>query len=202
MARAGSSSDAPRSVRVLYVCTANRCRSPLAEHALRGTAGTLPLVVASAGLLAGGASTPAVGVATARRRGIDLAGHRSEPVRDLDLARFDLVLTMERVHSRELVASHDAARGRVFTVRQFDDWAPRHPSPPADRLGPWLDDVAVDDAGSRLFGGDADDTPDPLRGPPRAWRRLADELQAHAASLVAWLYPSPPGDPRPRSSAS
>ncbi|WP_345752408.1 arsenate reductase/protein-tyrosine-phosphatase family protein [Microbacterium rhizophilus] len=190
-------------VRVLYVCTANRCRSPFAEQILRRAAGSLPLSVASAGVLEGGHPTPRNGVAVARERGLDLAGHRSASLSAIDVDGFDLILTMERGLSRELVAAHPGMRARVFTVRQFDRRRDGLPVPPALPLGPWLDEAASGDARVRLFGPDEDDTPDPLTGPKRAWRRLADELEPHAEALVAWLYAGgAAGEPIPRSSAS
>lgn len=53
--------------RVLFICTANRCRSPLAEQLMRRALQRLQVdaLVASAGFLPGGFATPSVGVRVA-----------------------------------------------------------------------------------------------------------------------------------------
>ena len=98
-------SDLPdtRPDRVLVVCSANQCRSPLAgallvrEVAFRG----LPVEVLTAGVstTAGRPATSGT-VEAAADLGIDLRSHASRPVdRDL-LAGADLVVGMERLHVR------------------------------------------------------------------------------------------------------
>ena len=87
---------------VLFVCTGNICRSPIAEAVLRS-------FVAKAGLLdhikvdSAGTHDFQVGqppdpraVATAGRRGYDLPVRRARVVRANDFARFDVILAMDR----------------------------------------------------------------------------------------------------------
>jgi protein-tyrosine phosphatase len=179
---------------VLYVCTANRCRSPFAEHTLRralAAAGIDTVTVASAGLLPGGAPVPRVGLVVARERGLPLAGHLSRPLADLEfpLETVDLVLAMERAHARELVADHGAPFARVFTLKQFDRWSATHAFAGA-RLGEWLDDAADGRSPAELLGASAaDDTADPINRPAPAWRTMADAFEQHARAVAQWLAP-------------
>jgi len=85
---------------VLFVCMGNICRSPTAEVVLRDklrAAGLHEVVVASAGTHAWHAGEPPDprSVAHAKRRGYDLSGVRSRPVRPADFEHYDLILAMD-----------------------------------------------------------------------------------------------------------
>lgn len=88
--------------RLLFVCTGNTCRSPLAEVITRrdvAARGWEHVEVRSAGVAAapgGRASEGSVGAA--RRHGLDLSKHRSLPVDDEALEWADLVLVMSASH--------------------------------------------------------------------------------------------------------
>jgi protein-tyrosine phosphatase len=181
------------ATRVLYVCTANRCRSPFAEQILRRALGAAPVEVVSAGFLAGGQPVPRVGLAVAAERALPLGAHRSRRIDELAPGAFDLILTMERGQARELVAEDPDLAPRVFTVKQFDRWSAAHAFPgagdgPSGALGAWLDEVAADRSPRELLGADPrDDVADPLTEPAPAWRAMADAFELHAGALVRWL---------------
>lgn len=90
------------SFRLLYVCTGNTCRSPLAEAITRralAARGWSHVDVRSAGVGAGTggpASRGALGAAA--RHELDLSEHRSAPVDEDMLAWADLVLVMSPSH--------------------------------------------------------------------------------------------------------
>jgi len=90
---------------VLFVCTGNTCRSPLAEAFTRREARLrgLELTVASAGTFAV-EGTPATGHAlrAAARRGTDLSMHRSRLLSAESLAGVDLVVGMSPSHVQTL----------------------------------------------------------------------------------------------------
>lgn len=101
---------------VLLVCTANICRSPMAEAMWREAAAgrRRPLSVASAGLEAepGRLADPAC-VELMAARGLDLSGHRARRFR-ADLAvDCELILVMEPAHARRIQAQAPQLAGRV-----------------------------------------------------------------------------------------
>jgi protein-tyrosine phosphatase len=92
------------AIGVLFVCTGNICRSPMAAGVFRtmarkaGMADTF--IVDSAGTYDGHIGAPAslLAVEAARRRGYDISDHRSRLVTNEDLEKFDLPLAMDRTH--------------------------------------------------------------------------------------------------------
>src|SRR5688572_3506351 len=100
--QAAPDTPATTTFNILFVCTGNTCRSPLAEGIARDEVqkrGWKHVDVASAGIAArpgDGASAHAVTVAG--RHGIDLARHRSRPLTPDLVDWADLVLAMGPSH--------------------------------------------------------------------------------------------------------
>jgi protein-tyrosine phosphatase len=123
---AGVSPPAQRSTApaVLLVCTANVCRSPMAEVLWRRAAGDRPrgAAVASCGLEAepGRPADPTC-VELMAQRGLDLEDHRASPFRT-DLALdCELILVMEATHQRRIHAMAPLLAGRVQLLGRWTD---------------------------------------------------------------------------------
>jgi protein-tyrosine phosphatase len=176
---------------VLFVCTANECRSPFAEALARQQAAALPIAFESAGLDAWRRPTPDTGRLHARERGLDLDRHVSRTVPWDGLRAYDVLLPMTRSHARELLAADATVRPRLFTVKQFARWLSDHPRPRRAAVGPWLDVVAADRPGGELIGESAaDDVADPVGRPIEEWRVMSAELDAAISTILTGLFPS------------
>ena len=115
---------------ILFVCTGNTCRSPMAAGVMRSLVHRAGLEAAfevdSAGTavrLAGQPASP-FAVEAAGRRGHDIAAHRSRPLTADDLVRFTHSLAMERMHlivMRSLAPTGAADRPRMFLIEDVAD---------------------------------------------------------------------------------
>jgi protein-tyrosine phosphatase len=116
------------TVRILFVCTGNICRSPTAEGVMRKLLETEGLAagvhVASAGTHAyhEGDGADVRSAAAAAKRGIDLSRHVARRVRDADFRIYDFVFAMDRGHHAELLER--APREHQEKVRLFLPLAP------------------------------------------------------------------------------
>jgi protein-tyrosine-phosphatase len=109
---------------ILFVCTANICRSPMAAGLMRDRiekAGLASQVqVLSAGMWAepgSRASTNATVVL--RSRGIDLAPHRSQPVTPALLKEATIILVMEEAHRRSIFYTAPEVLSKVYLLSEM-----------------------------------------------------------------------------------
>ncbi|MDA8275111.1 MAG: low molecular weight phosphatase family protein [Actinomycetota bacterium] len=179
---------------VLVLCTANVCRSPMAqgfltaELASRGVGGT----VRSAGTDVGPERPPADAVAAMAAWGIDTSGHRARALDDGLLESADLVLGMTRKHAREAVVRVPAVFPRAFTlkelVRRATAVGPRSAGQP---FAAWLAAVGEGRSRGALVGRSAgDDVADPIGGPPEVYRATAAELHDLVVALCDLAWPT------------
>jgi len=119
--------------RVLFVCTGNTCRSPLAEAALRRRLGALStrVDVGSAGVAAQkGAPASEGSRIVARAAGLDLESHRSRPLTADVLEGQDLVLLMEPGDMARVKALAPDAAASVIALADFGRDPARHEAVP------------------------------------------------------------------------
>jgi protein-tyrosine phosphatase len=134
---------------VLFVCTGNRIRSPLAAaffcKALLA-AGMTGWTVGSAGTWTDtGQPADPRAVKEGARLGLDLKEHRSRLVRASLLAESDLVLVMASDHKEALQVEFPQYEGKVHLLLKVVDGVPY-------------------------------DVPDPLNASPRHFREMVDEM--------------------------
>lgn len=110
-------------MKILFVCTGNTCRSPMAEGLLRQMAEDAEIddiEVSSAGIFAfenQAASKNAIAVADSR--GVDLRGHRARKITKKQIAESDIVLTMTDSHRGAIVGSFTDDSEKVQTLNGF-----------------------------------------------------------------------------------
>lgn len=108
--------------RLLFICTGNTCRSPMAQAILVSILGhnNSNIIIESAGLFAtnGMPATPEA-IAVMEDFGIDLSGHRSRQVTGEMVQQADLVLTMTGTQRDWLVDMYPQAEGKTFTISEY-----------------------------------------------------------------------------------
>lgn len=120
---------------VVFLCTGNRARSPVAEALFRRRVEGLPVNVSSYGTLDLG-SKPVLpeALAAASSLGVDLAAHRSRVILPGLLAGADLVVGFEPVHLATAVEVGEADPERAFVLLELPDVLPRLAPPGASEL--------------------------------------------------------------------
>lgn len=109
---------------ILFICTANQCRSPMAEvigrRALTQRYPHSAWLVGSAGVRAVD-GYPATGhsATLAGRRGLDLSRHSSRELTPELAAESDLLVTMTGAHKEDILCRFPGAAGRVFTLAEM-----------------------------------------------------------------------------------
>jgi protein-tyrosine phosphatase len=172
--------------RLLFVCTGNICRSPLAERLTRSILGPCPaLQVISAGTRArAGTQMTERARRVLVRLGGDPDGFGSRPLTSELVAAADLVLTATSEHRAESVAAFPPAATRTFTIAEFGTLAGSVPplavichEDPVRRAHTLIGEIR---ARRGLVRVDQPDIPDPYRGSRLAYRaagrRIAKSL--------------------------
>ena len=111
-------------MRILFVCSGNTCRSPMAEALFRDLwereERPVPLTVGSAGL----AAVPGEKASSHARkllaeRGIDLESHRSRLLQEDLVKETELILVMTRLQRSLLLDRFPEARGKVHLLKEY-----------------------------------------------------------------------------------
>ena len=109
---------------LLLVCTGNTCRSPMAEAIARDLLRDEDAVVDSAGVSAGlGAAATPEALAAAAELGLDLSGHRSQPLTPERVAQADQILTMTAAHRDLVLRAVPEAADRTSVLDEDGDIA-------------------------------------------------------------------------------
>jgi RpiB/LacA/LacB family sugar-phosphate isomerase len=108
---------------ILFICTGNVCRSPMAEALFRrATAGRGDFRVLSAGLGAVDGQPPTQHSVTAMRElGVDISTQRSRALTANLLQQADYVFGMTHGHVDTIGLLYPAAAEKTFLLREFDD---------------------------------------------------------------------------------
>lgn len=165
----------PDSGHIIVVCTANICRSPMAEgllaHALAAEDGPLKnLDVVSAGVAARpGERVSENSVVALKKVGIDIAGHRARPLTQDMLNRALIVLCMTESHRSLIELQAAPVPPRLHLFREF----------------------VASDAPREIA--------DPFGGPLKLYELSRDEMVEAIPSLLAHLKTlvAPPEPPAP-----
>lgn len=185
-----------RPLRVLVVCTANQCRSPLGEVILRDALFRhgVDAVVVSAGTMQGAAGMPAARGSrkVAKELGLQLDEHVSHEVDADTVAAADVVITMGVSHVMELAAKFDGCHAKTLTLRELVAHVSTSETEGPLTVEQVQEDVAAacDRPLAALLGGNLD-VDDPIGMPTSRFRKTGTELTELFEVVADAWFPLP-----------
>ena len=108
---------------ILFVCTGNTCRSPMAEGLLKklwpqGQGDDTKIDSAGTSALPGLHPT-SLTQKIMKEKGVDISCHESKSLNQKIVEEADLILVMEKVHKNKVLDLSSLAEGKVFLLKEF-----------------------------------------------------------------------------------
>lgn len=128
------------SIKILFVCLGNICRSPMGQGMMKKITQEHPHIqVESAGTGAyhiGNLPDPRM-IATAAKHGIELTS-RARQFQSKDLTEYDYIIAMDKSNRKNIIglSTDPNDRHKVFLMRDFDDDFPSQDVPDPYHGGP------------------------------------------------------------------
>ena len=145
--------------KILFVCTGNLCRSPMAEALFRHRIGADSEWEASSAGTFAALGHPASGnaVIAVKELGIDLSGHRSQPLTAELVESADMIVVMTTEHRFHLLEVFPDVGNRVFLIKSF---------------------------GTSIVPADVSD---PYGGSLNTYKRIRDEIDRALSDLILFI---------------
>lgn len=172
----------PRRRRVLFVCTANICRSPSAEYLARHQFGADRFHFRSAGFLSGDRACPEELQKVLAGRGISVADHRSYTVDRDSLTAADIILTMEARHVLDATVIDRRALRKTLPLKEAAGIIRAD-----ETIESFLERINTSRDPHRYLSESRFDVADPYKKRLKAYERAVDEIDQLVTTVISRL---------------
>lgn len=113
---------------IMFVCSGNTCRSPMAAGALqvlleKQRPGKFEIISSGTGAATGFPATEKA-IEASKIWNSDISGHQSTPITDQLINNSDLILAMTPTHLRELMRIKPDAKSKYYLLKNYPDSNP------------------------------------------------------------------------------
>lgn len=132
---------------VMFICTGNICRSPMAHAYMQKKVYDLnkesEYIISSCGTQAvQGQSATDNAINSMKRYGIDLTNHRATHIENSDIMNCDLIFALTENHKKQILEVYPSLNSKVFVLKAYINEKEKY----IDIDDPWGLDINVYDA--------------------------------------------------------
>lgn len=113
-------------IKIMFVCTGNICRSPMAHHYMQKRVKDLKIednfLISSCGVYAStGEKATQNAIFVMKEYNVDMENHRATNIADTNIEDYDYIITLTTRHKEQIRYFYPKLGDNIFTLREFVD---------------------------------------------------------------------------------
>ncbi|MCX8075137.1 MAG: low molecular weight protein arginine phosphatase [Clostridia bacterium] len=113
-------------LKVMFVCTGNICRSPMANHYMQmkinNSDRQADFIISSCGTNAStGQKATNYAIQVMKEYGVDMESHRATRIEDSEIKDYDLIFTLTKFHKDYIERIYPTLKSKIFVLKEFVD---------------------------------------------------------------------------------